>query len=1645
MGSFFIDKKGKVLIVGIGLNNNLLMMNTNRHFKINVTNKTKASEKLSSGYRINRAADDASGLQISEKMRSQIRGLERAAANAQDGISWLQTADGALNEVHALLHRMRELTIQSLNDTNTPADRAKCQAEFDALQSEIDDITKKTEFNIKTIFAEHESTYYQFEGNMEWDQSQPHIIHADNNNLILNYRIGESDAIETAVINIDEGIYTTQELIDEIDDAIIAQGLDEKGIVFEYTENGTCNLNIEGGELIDSVDGGLSYLLYETYRGSSMGALIGTTIFTNDYVRLEISSSKNDNILFDIEDFDGNISNVNITIPEGAYTRPELIDYLNAQLTSTDVKASAYGSGIKLEGAASIVTGFKGNMFKIDGTGKIYDSVFYDNVKYGNVTMSKASFVGGNIKPTGAYQEEHYKYKIDSTNNELIFNDTNSSGNTVVMTIPEGEYTVEEMVGKMNQFFADSGLELAASTSSYNSYKGIIINSLVEGSFSKVGVDTECSAFNTLFKIQEYNIFPESATVYNETAPDVKAKVTGAKAFSGTNIPFEIQAGVNDTFILDLDGTDYKISMDAGTYNDAQSIADMINTKFASPTADSAYKDKVEALVSGNNIVLQAVEKTQIKNMKAEADGANKGYDNIFVNHSTYYSYSTIADTGSSTTKPAVTLPGIIGDSTTFTSDNNKLEIKFNESDRVVTFSTGTAMTRDDIVSEIETQIPALATEVPITFTQIYNKGQTIVDEVKIIGTGLTQQNKNITKTAGSSKSIEGIAGVFFDNVGAKAATAVALPDSFTIDSSCNQMQLTINNDTKVLTFADGTYTRNQLVAEIQNKINQAFNEPLKGSATVSLTSDNKLEIQSNLTTNNGFEVFDGAKTKIDFNWNTSSFIRALQTAKTPASAKSTHKLLPNITITDSSNIFAFTYKENGTTKNVSLALDTGTYTNSSFVKELNDKFTENGIKVKAELDSGYLKLTTIEKGSNNSISYSSVSGGNSAEALFGQLVFKTPASTVADADIQDEIVIDDTSNQFNITVENNLHKLTLKNGTYNRADFVQMLDDVFNENSVPISATLEGNRIRYTTDNAGSDITFKLEYNTAGNSMPAIYGKTMAVTPGIDASFSNDGKLQLTSTENGGSISVTSQPNNLFFKATEKDSVTYPSNETGYTSVKKAYIDGVNITEPIKIDQYNNDLSFTYKMNGASKNILITVPDGDYYFTNAGGNQSIVDYLQSEIDAQAGAGQLSVTAGPSGIRIEAVNSGSTYTLSNFSGDFYKKVLGKCEDKTVVAGYSINNGTQQNDIAYTVGRKGIKNKTIDVKPGINDTLKLDFTHDGTVYELEFVLDSGEYANNTIIDEIQKKLDEELVANGLEAGTIEATIGGVNTGVSGANDANALVFKLSNSVRLPGQGQYIIDGVSGNAAFSVFYQTDGELIPAYIKGVKDLSEGLTIKPGETTLSFDCDGVNYTLDLAEGEYTAEEIVNEINSKINAQSILVNAEIEDGLLKLSHKRIGKHTITNINGLAKDDLFFVENGEKDSYEDMKIQVGANSNQLVSLTRKPLNTAFLKINSVAITQPKYANKALLRLDNAIEEVSSVRSEFGSQHNRLTHALANNLNTEENLQAAESRIRDTEMATEIMKHSKNAILEQAATAMQAQMQNMSSNILRLLE
>lgn len=1631
--------------MSISIQNNLAMMQANKDMKINTKKRANAAEKLSSGYRIGKAADDAAGLSISEKLRWQIRGLDRGSRNGLDGISWVQTGDAALNEVHDILHRMTELTVQSLNDTNTAADRAALQAEYDALQSEIDKIANDTTFNTKNVFDEHKEPYYQFTGNIQWEQSRCHAVNSPDNSLIIEYRKDANSQSQTVTVSVPEGVYTTQELIDELDDAFTAAGLSDI-LRLEYTDEGTCNLNLEGGEIVDNVSGGLSYLLYDTCNGGALGALIGTTTFQSEDATLDIVPGQNDELVFTIVSESSGDQTIPLKLSEGSYTRSELINILNSELTkaNTTVTASAYAGSIKLSSADSIITGFSGNMFKIDPKGSLYHSIFYDNTKYGNVAKTPAIFEGAGIISADSRDTEHKMIHIDSSNNTLSLSPNGLGEHTI--TLANGDYTIAQIIDKLNEAFNADNLMLTASLTTSNNFYGIKITSDISGLTSEINIDkANSSAYETLFQNRTYNQYSSTVSPKNDTSSSQAASLTGGKTFSsGENL--EIKAGQNDAFTLKLtlaDGStsSYTITLDAGIYDNA-SLAQEINSKLNSSSAPAGYKDKLAASTSSGKITLESVIGSNITEIDVSAVSGNTGYNDIFVNTNISYTKKTLTASGN---PPTLTLDTPLGSGDSLDNSNNKLTIQVDGTNNTITLPTGNDKTA--ITDTINAAYPGTTTTTPNTFAEVFGRGTTKSTAKDWNGNG-KESVVGTTNYRSEGKTYSGTLGDITDssmNQPASITIDAYIPSDYTIDSSNNKILLTINGNTQEVTIASGTYSSaSSLANALQDAIDKTFGATGNKGLAVSV-SGNKLILTTKLRSNYA---------NISCSVNTSSFLKALQTKKDPAALITTTALSDTINIDSTNNTFKFKLTENGVTRDVSLTLSSVSYSRSQFINELNKQLAASNTAVTASLDTSgtCLTLKTNNAGSGYALELNSADCGTSSEAVFGPAETKTAPVISPDQKMQNSITIDDTHNTFSVTVNGTLQTVTLDNGTYTQISFLSMLNDKLTGAGIPVTASVSSGRLVLTGTKTGSDKTLRMTYGDGGTSMSAIYGETTTTSPKISASFDNDGKLVLKS-DNGVGFSVVSGSDSYFCPSASSTSYTYPTSTPGSVPSSKSYINGNKLTEPIKIDQWNNELKFNFTHDGTSTSYSITVPDGDYDFS------SLQTMLQDKLDAvtgtslAAGTNLLNVTASANGVRIEAVKPGNSCQFSSFSGDFYDKIICSCtEVSEKLNPITDTAGKQSTDAAYIVGRKDVKNKISEIKSGINDELSLNFTYGTTTKSLSFKIDAGSYSGDSLIKEIQRKLNEALKKEGLPENCILADIGNVPNAndqvVSGSNDNNALNFQLNTKIPLPDDGQmpasYIISGVGGSAAFTIFYQTDGDIVNAYVRGTKDISSGVSITPAENELSFKVDGTAYSITIPEGDYSDSELLDKINDRLKAVSAPLNAEIEHGNLKLVHQKFGTHKITDISGSAKNTLFFATEGSTDPEEPIKIQLSSNKGDTMDIDRPRMTTSFLGINSTAISRTKYANKSLVRLGKALELVSEARSRFGAIQNRLEHAISGNDNTSENTSAAVSRLRDTDMAEYISEHSRYVILEQAAQAIQAQANGITEGVLKLL-
>lgn len=1645
---------------------NLVAMNAQRSLNISTGNKAKSAEKLSSGYRINRAADDAAGLAISEKMRRMIRGLNQGTENAKDGVSWVQIGDGALDEAHAILHRMTQLTVKSLNGTWTESDRHIMQAEFEQLQSEIDRLTDEATFNEKHIFAEHDIPFYQFEGNINWLPNQKHVITDGSNDLSITYRMTENSAPQTASITVPAGMYTTQELIDEIDTALENAGLRKQGLILEYTSSGTCNLNLEGGVHIDEARGGLAYLLYDVYEGGSTGALIGTTLFRDDYKTLPIRAGINDHMSFDIESLDGTTTHKELTIPPGSYTRPELIEWLNEELKDTSVEAVKYGNGIKLTSDDSIITALKGNMFKVDNPDKnetVSTSVFYDNIGYEKVYMIPASLIGGGVLTKDYMDEEHSYFHIDASNNTLLVQPNGSSSVTKI-EIQEKDYTAEEMITTLNTLFGDVGLVVVEEPyTDKDNYTGLIIKSTVAGVDSDVGIDPKSSAYNTLFVTRAYNKLEEAEDYKRDEKKDENAYYLGGKTFSTSAMPFRVDAGVNDKFMLSVDGKSYEIALKAGAYNTTDDITKQINSviqNMADSLPESQEKTalkSVTAYMNGNKVMLIAGSNVTRVEASAYVDNAgkvNEGYADIFTTDVTYSMATASSVNGVVELNTPVSVPISIN------SINQKLYVYLNGQPYKVNIPIGDYNTYDEILKEINSNNGFLLEEeteqVPIVFNTVNVSGSNNIIKWEDEGlTKLPSEPKNY-ESRGSSNLNQGEVGDITDNKAAQVKIDLSNNGPYNITDQNNKLQIEINGIQKTITLTNGQYADEKALAgmlqTVLNDTNTGFGTGLRG-VDVSY-STKKLILTTRLKDASGKEQA-GDNTNIKCSTATSTFLFDMNTKREAASV-TLNKLKSEIKIQkDVNDTFNFTYKEkNGVEKTVSIKLDPATYSRSGLCDEINKKLEAQGIGVKASLDVYSLRLTATVPGEGYKIGFDSSDGkaGNSLQAIFQNADTKQqPATATINADIQDSFEIDGNSNTFKLSVNNKAYTVTLDTGKYDRDKLVDQLNAKLAAAGAGVTAKLDGKQLVLTTTAVGTGARIYMTYNGGGSAMEKIFGMDKSYHSGIKAEMSDDNKLKLTAVDKDGNVSEETKKQNIvvystygsvFQTAQKSNPQTKPGTAyEGYHSTIYSYIDGAELREPtVKINQWNKDLKFSYNNGTSSKTISITLDEKEYSFAE------LENALQEKLDNAAGTNTLKVEVTSAGVKIIAGKPGRPYYMieGSFSGGFYYNVLRRTPEARVDTKTQLISGGYEGAV-YAVGRKDIRNNITEITKDINDTFSLDFTYGNQTHKLSMMLDAGKYDGASLVKHIQKKLNEQLEDIGLEANTIVAQIGGINTGVTGNNDKNALVFKLSNNVKLPAAGvEYKIDGIGGKAAFSVFYQTDGDMKIAYVTGTKDISSGVTI-PKESSLSFDVDGNTYTLTIPAGKYSAERILDRLNTQLKDAGAPVTAKISDGYLQFVHTKYGKHPITNISGSAQKYLFFQENGATQGEKDIWIRVGSESGDGVVIDRPAMNTVSLGINSVVITKPKYAEKALKRIKSAVTSVSDVRTMFGVMQNRLEHTINKNENTSENTQAAESAIRDADISNEVLQMSKANILENVGVAMLAQANRSRQDVLNLLQ
>lgn len=1616
--------------------------------QLGITNENlkKSAERLSSGYRINRAADDSATLSISEKKRAQIRGLRRAAQNAEDGIGFVQTGDGAMGQIEDILQRMRVLTVQALNDgVYEPADQANIQMEFDELQSEIDRINDETEFNKKPVFEHYPDTFYLFEGNRHWGQDQPHTIDSSNQSLTITYKTDENEPEKQITLTIPEGTYTTQQLIDEMDDHVTALGEAADGLCLEYTDRNTCNMVLKNGAEISEISGGLSYLFFDEYKGSKVGSLIGTTVFDPDFA-LEVND-KNNELKFSIEYFDGTTKDVSLLIDEGYYTRSDMIDYLNSKLAGTGMTASEYGDySIQVGGEDGLITGLKGNMFKIDDAGElVMISVFYDNTKYGSVKNTAAEFTGGAVLVSRSSDTECNRFQISNINNTLRLRvGEDKTAPYEEIKLENKSYYMAEMIEELQKKFDEKQIPLKVSsygpissgstTPNGNTYSfsGIKLTSKDTGTDLNIEFDKAGStAYDTLFVKRTYTDAgkPTQATSGRDTY--TSPTLTGGRIYGTDNIPLTVVPGSNDTFVLQTtetvngqttDGT-YTITLTGGkTYTSMNEILAEINNQLNSASAPMGIKGKIQAVDSAGAIQFKAADSNRTVTSIRFGETASAGYQDLFVGKTTVYSTEVISSSGY---PPKVALD-FLSDPIIVDNTNDSIAVNVGGENRVITIPHGSYSPQ-----ELANKLTELLKGTESTSTKTFvGSGDGKSDSTIQSYSGQGWQNPPTTiqcdakGTGGAQDGTTTVVG----GTPASYTVPVTLGSSTNVDGSNNQFGITVNGTRYDITLDNGSYSPSALAQQFQDKLNAKIG---KGADKVTVNLQNNRLV---FTTNG-----KGSGMNLTFGTNTSSFMDSISKNQGPATM-TTKSLQSSFQIDDSSN----RYSMNVNGSEYTVTLDNGPYTPSTFAEMLERKLRGVGAAVTVSPSGSALRFTTDAQGNSASLSMSTGNCGSAASAMFGEQISRTAASATMNTPLASSsttAIKQREEGTFTVTLtkggttEQIDVPIPSREGGYSNTELRNQLNNALQSKGVNVSVSSSG-YLTFTTTERGNGVSLSVSGNVI----------TTTKTPDVEASIDPEtGKLMLTNKSNGASISMVPAQGSAVLKPIPIPTTYPPTKAPTDGNVNQAYYtlrtnNALTIPSPTTISDYNKSFTFTYVEPFGTNTVTISMDEGTY------SREQLAKALQDKLALALGSGEINVTADDTGLTLRAENYGNDYYLSNLSGGFHEYVLqGKAvrgSDEKVTN----NSGRQVVNDTYIAGRKDVRNNISNIEKDINDVLSMDVTIDNIVHTFDMTLTPGKYDANALTAELQKKLDKCLQEAGypeLPPRSILAGVGTFETGVAGADDKNALFFYLNPDMELK-EGDYRIDGLGGTALFEIFYKTEGSLVPAYLTGTKDLSDGVEILPGENEFSVDVDGSTYQYTIPEGSYTTEEFLEQMNQILKNPDASITASLSGNALKFSYKKMGEHEVTNVQGPAKSAIFYEMYG-RDGYDsDNWLQIGANAGQGTTLQRFSMSTMSMGINSITLAGQKYANKALDRLDGALNYLNTRRSLYGAKQNRLEYTIKGNDIAAENTQASESRDRDTDIATEMVQYAKSQILQQAGISVLTQANQHTQSVLQLL-
>lgn len=1678
----------------------------------------EATRRLASGYRINSAADDAAGLAISEKLRGIDRGLRQGQRNLSDGLNYADTVDGSSQEIHNILHRMKEIAVEAANGTYSQIDRDALDCEYQQLIDEIGQITDTSHFNGLPLFEKHQPEYEEVSGNVV--HSKPVRITSENDTLVVGYTIGNEP--KECTVSIPHGEYSADEIADLIDTELFNSA---PCLIIGVNSEKQFTMQVEGGKL-EYISGSASSLYYNTIIGSSEGYLLGVTQFRTDESKLNIVEGKNDVMCFRVGNTDDTL--YSIKLDAGAHTRPEIIDMINRKIVEQgipgDVRAVAEfnDEGNRIIGLASkeAITGLSGNFIMMDS----YHSPIYDIAMHGSIDNTAAVLTGKRYLTAST--------EIERGRNDYFVLDTkyyDNSGNPAskqvkVNLLDDGEniksYSPAELITRINEQLEAADVPI---TAELNSSGGISISSEQFGKSCDIRLNK--SLVPSQFMV--YDLF-DDGTLSKVGPSRSSSYYTPASLTSNKQLENSIYIPADEntlTFNIDFDSssgfTDGEISIDliSGIY-DKSTLQTELNRALAAAYPDLA--DKLTFSV-GTSIVFSAAgtNGSMVNKITAVTSasaynrliGGIKYADNYSITNGNELTYSSFSDINATTNRPTVSFSsGITTDGIKYYDDYSSTP---QQSGNYLNYSTSTFSSKQgtETIIEIEGKVgweeiittPAeLKLENVLTMFNAAGKslidtdlsfklsdengvetaynitipaGKTAADAISIIkaatdgkvNVSSSGSTLNLVSTAqGKNVAFSGVGGTLIrtasknplaNRSGAiidEGANKVYIPAKTTLnsvnthipyiaDGNSDRLIFTAGAHSYDLRLTHGTYnTIEELAAEINAQISakdggSPATEVAVGTNGKSLVFTGPLAESGYVTINNlstcliakRKETIDPAS---DPNYNP-----VTGKIETPATLRTDgiDSHFPK-TVDSSSNTVTMDYyypdsvipgKVNR--EQLTITIPDGTYTNASQLTDaINAAITAdpalNG-KIKASYSSG---------GSSQGLTFTTVNGGDgySLQNLGGtanlhKYLHKIdPSGGVVDPDantVRYPAII--TNNRFS----------TLFNGTG------MEVTDRNNHVSLVIS---------------GTEYNFTLANGTyvGSSGMNDILNQLNAGLAAADVTISTSGGLTIT-TNGGGSdktFAIGGSNTSLIFK--KADSVSEPK------SVSKAdgrcRIVGKNPINTIEISSFNNKMEFDYSDNGTSFKFQVAVPEGTYTA------QQLAEKIQESIDLTLPNALTVFVNSDKTIGIQGANASTTRSFSNFSGKLFDKVFQNANYYSVRT-HTEKTGTSDGSyVTYIVGRNTLQPESeeelendvpVIIYPGLNDGLTFDFTINGDTYEVSFTIPAGEYEPETLADTIQtegrKALSRmsDVDGNPLPSESFYASIGLSRLGIEENMTAISSSDKLVLCFKLPDDGMTenmtaIIDGVRGNSAYRVFYDATRSPEPSKVLGKADLSNGVSILAGvNDTLSLTIDGVEQTVQLPEGNYTCKEVSDMLNEQYEAMGSLVRTVERNGHLMFYTTENGSYEIGRFSGNAANTLFY-GGTERDDDTEIGIHTGRRTDSYIWYMKTRVDEHLMRINTTGVTSMERALKAIDRLDNANTFLSGWRALSGANVNRTEHTLERVTNYRQQLNAAESQIRDADIPSEVAAMAKQQLLMQVQQSMQQQNSQQQKSILDIL-